>query len=122
MANTIKITKADRFNQILALVKDNPDLTAFVEHELELLAKRKTSKTEGERKPSKAQKANMDMADKIYAAMAPDTVYANADFKGLVPELAEASSQKITALLNILIKADKVVRHEDKRKVSYTRA
>lgn len=40
----IKITKKMRFEQIKALVADNPDLVAFCDHEIELLS-RKASKS-----------------------------------------------------------------------------
>ena len=37
-----KLTKRDRYAQLLALneVKANPDLVAFIEHEVELLARK----------------------------------------------------------------------------------
>lgn len=39
-----KITKRERFEEIKAIVKDNPDLVAFIDHEIELLS-RKASKS-----------------------------------------------------------------------------
>lgn len=39
-----KITKRERFEEIKAIVKDNPDLVDFIDHEIELLS-RKASKS-----------------------------------------------------------------------------
>ena len=39
-----KITKRERFEEIKVIVKDNPDLVAFIDHEIELLS-RKASKS-----------------------------------------------------------------------------
>lgn len=39
-----KITKKERFEEIKVIVKDNPDLVAFIDHEIELLS-RKASKS-----------------------------------------------------------------------------
>lgn len=39
-----KITKRERFEELKVIVKDNPDLVAFIDHEIELLS-RKASKS-----------------------------------------------------------------------------
>lgn len=58
MANNIKITKKDRFEQIKVIVADNPDLVEFIDHEIELL-NRKSSKSATE---TPAQKDNALLA------------------------------------------------------------
>ena len=56
MANTKKMTKRDYFNALLGIaeVKANDELVKFIEHELELLAKKNSS----EKKPTAVQVAN----------------------------------------------------------------
>jgi hypothetical protein len=80
------------------------------------LEKRSASKSG---KPTKAQIANAELAEKIVGVMEPAVEYAIADVRELVPELAKAPSQKIAPLMKILEKAGKVVKTEAKGKVSY---
>ena len=56
-----KITKRERFEEIKAIVKDNPDLVAFIDHEIELLS-RKASKSA---KLTPAQEDAIKVADII---------------------------------------------------------
>ena len=80
------------------------------------LEKRSASKSG---KPTKAQLANAELAEKIVEAMEPAVEYTIADIRGLVPELAKANSQKIAPLMKRLAEAGKVVKTEVKGKVSY---
>lgn len=101
-----KMTKAEMFAQIKAHLVDPAEI-AFIDHELELLAKKNASRSN---KPTKAQVANADLADKIYENMQEGTSYRIADIKVLVPELAEANPQKVTALMTKLRKEIRVAR------------
>ena len=56
-----KITKRERFEEIKAIVKDNRDLVAFIDHEIELLS-RKASKSA---KLTPAQEDAIKVADII---------------------------------------------------------
>ena len=98
----------------------NGNVTNEVRERLEALKvsleKRNTHKTNG---PTKAQRANAELAEKIFEAMEPDVVYATADIGKLVPELAEASSQKLTALMKILVTSERVVGEKVKGKAVY---
>ena len=98
----------------------NGNVTNEVRERLEALKvsleKRNTHKTNG---PTKAQRANAELAEKIFEAMEPDVVYATADICKLVPELAEASSQKLTALMKILVTSERVVGEKVKGKAVY---
>ena len=60
----IKITKNDRYNQLLAIeeVAANPDLVAFIEHEQELLARKNATKNG---KQTKAQAENAALAEQV---------------------------------------------------------
>lgn len=102
-----KITKRDRYLELRSLVADRSDLVEFIDHELELLEKKNASRS---LKPSKKQVANADLADAIYNAMEDGVAYRIADFKGLVAELADATPQKVTALVTKLRKEIRVSR------------
>ena len=75
MAN--KKVKRDYFMEIREIVKDNAELVAFVDHELELLARKNTGNTQ-----TKVQKENVAIAEM------------------LLEELAKAGRTTITDLMN----------------------
>lgn len=121
MTNTnkiVKVTKKDRFNQLLAIeeVKGNQDLVDFINHEIELL----TRKNSSEKKPTAAQLENEKTAEVVLATLVEngngmtvtEIIKANKD-------LSEFTNQKITAILRSLISVDKVERIEDKRKTLF---
>ena len=109
-----KITKVDRFNQLMALdeVKANVDLVAFCEHEIELLQKKSASK-----KPSKKNEENEVLKTKIVevlgtfenGATVSEILGASEDFNGM-------SNQKISALVRQLVLDGTVVKTTDKKK------
>ena len=116
--STKKITKRDRYNELLAIeaVKNNPDLVAFVNNELNLLAK----KNSADKKPTATQLANEEIKNAILAYMKPDEKYTVSTFIKEVPECADKSNQKISAMMVQLISENKVEKVIEKR-VSYFR-
>ena len=120
MTNT-RITKKDRYNELLAIeaVKANADLVAFIEHELELLA-RKNATPSGERKPTKTQIANEGIKEEILETLngCAEGVTCSELLK-LNPSLAEYSSQKIVALIRQLVKDGAATREVIKGKAYF---
>ena len=114
--STKKITKRDRYNELLAIeaVNTNPDLVAFIENELNLLAK----KNSADKKPTATQPANEEIKNAILAYMKPDEKYTVPDFIKSVPECADRSNQKFSAMMIQLIEENKVQKIIEKR-VSY---
>ena len=114
--STKKITKKDRYNELLAIeaVKNNPDLVDFINNELNLLAK----KNSADKKPTATQKLNEELKTAILAHMKPDEKYTVTDFIKSVPECADKSNQKISAMMVQLISENKVQKIIEKR-VSY---
>lgn len=114
--STKKITKRDRYNELLAIeaVKNNPDLVAFINNELNLLAK----KNSADKKQTATQLANEELKTAILAYMKPDEKYTVTDFIKSVPECADKSNQKISAMMIQLISENKVQKIIEKR-VSY---
>ena len=118
MANTKKMTKRDYFTAILEKYPLTADEKAFVEHELELLAKKNSS----EKKPTAQQVANESIKAAIVAGMAPNRLYTVTEIQKEIPECAEMSNQRVSALLRQLKDDKLVVRTEDKRKAYFSLA
>lgn len=118
MANK-KMTKKDYFNALLKLdsVKANADLVKFIEHELELLAK----KNSAEKKQTATQKANEGVKSVILETLGNSSMTIT-EMQKANADLAELSNQKISALLKQLVESGSVVREEIKRKAHFKRA
>ena len=108
-------TKREYFAEIRTIVADNAELTAFIDHEVELLDRKRT----GSRKPTAKQIENEGIKEKMLDALAiaekPVTI---AELKGICEDVAELNSQKIAPLLNALAKDGKVEKTYEK-KVAY---
>jgi hypothetical protein len=111
-----KVTKREKFEMLKALseVKANPMLTEFIDHELELLAKKNAS----EKKPTAQQVANAGVADAIYEGMVEGTLYTITDLIKQVPACAELTNQRVSAIVRGMI-GTKVERVEEKRKAYF---
>ena len=120
MANTKKLTKRDHYNTLLALdeVKSNPKLVEFIEHELELLDRKNST----EKKPTAQQTANDGIKTAILDNMAEGAKYTITDIIKTVPECADLTNQRVSALMRQLKEAGLVVRTEDKRKAYFSLA
>ena len=119
MANTNKkMTKRDHFNTLLTLseVKSNPALVEFIEHELELLAK----KNSAEKKPTAQQVANKGVADAILSHMTsdPNRMFSITELIKEVPECEGLTNQRVSAIVRGMIGVS-VERIEEKRKAFF---
>ena len=123
MSNT-RITKKDRFNQLLNIeaVKNNADLVAFINHEVELLERKNASASNGTRKPTKTQIANEGIKAEIVEQMSNGVSYLISDMMKAFPSLSEYPSQKIVALVRQLVNEGKVTREVVKGKAYFTLA
>ena len=116
MANTKKMTKAQMFAQIKANHNLSADEIAFIDHELELLAK----KNSAEKKPTAQQTANEGIKTAIAEGMEPNRLYTVTEIQKEIPECAELSNQRVSALLRQMKDDGIVVRTEDKRKAYFS--
>ena len=124
MTNTNKkLTKTDRFNILLSYdsVKADPDMVAFIEHEIELLANKRTN-ANGERKLTAQQTANAEIKSNIVELLASDSMRLFSVMEIIkeaegIPE--DMTSQRMTALLTQLIAEEKIQRVKDKRKTFF---
>lgn len=116
MTNNKKMTKRDHYNALLNLeeVKSNKDLREFIEHELELLAKKNSS----EKKPTATQTANEGLKTAIYDGMQENRLYTITELIKEIPECAELTNQKVSAVIRQMV-PDLVERIEDKRKTLF---
>jgi len=103
------MTKRENYTALRAIVADNAELVAFIDHELELLDKKNSKRSD---KPTAKQSANAELAEQIYGTLAnakePMTCTAIADMFGI-------SNQKCSALIKGLIDNSRVVRSYEKR-------
>lgn len=116
MTNTTKkMTKAQMYAQIKAnypLTKDEQD---FIDHELELLAK----KNSADKKPTATQVVNKSLRDSILDGMENGRLYTITELIKEIPELAELTNQRVSALVRQLKEEEKIERIEDKRKAYF---
>lgn len=117
MANTKKMTKADYFRQIMANYELSADEVAFIEHELELLAK----KNSAEKKPTAVQVANEGIKQGILDAMESGKKYTITDLMKEVDVCADLSNQRVSALVRQLVTDGSVERTEEKRKAYFSK-
>ena len=109
-----KMTKAQMFTMIkeVPAVAENDEMVVFIDHELELLAKKSASK-----KPSKKNEENEVLKNKIVevlgtfenGATVSEILATGGDFTGM-------SNQKISALVRQLVLDGTVVKTTDKKK------
>lgn len=117
---TTKMTKRDYFNAILAVLATVEDtdvsgLTAFVNHEIELLENKRSTA-----KPTKTQTENLAVKETIVSVLKemgkPATI---SEMQKFSTELAEFSCQKLSALLKQLVENDKTVTKVTEKKKTY---
>ena len=113
-----KLTKAQKFAMLRAIpaVAGNPMLVEFIDHEVELL----TKKNSAEKKPTAQQVANAGIATAITEGMEPNRLYTVTEIIKEIPQCAELTNQRVSALLRQLVETGKVKRTEDKRKAYFS--
>lgn len=103
---TVKVTKKDNFNAILAILAktdsaNKADLIEFINHEIELLNKKANS---SKSKPSKTQAENDGIKTAIVEAFGKaETALTITEFQTKFTEFADYSNQKLSALFKQLV-------------------
>ena len=112
-----KMTKREKFEMLakIAEVKANSILAEFIEHELELLAKKNAS---GSGKLTETQKVNEGIKEEIVKSLTvdPERLYTITEMLKEFECCKPYTNQKISALLKQLVTDGKVEKIEDKRK------
>ena len=112
-----KMTKKDYFKQLLGLesVKTNEKLVKFIEHELDLLAKKNAS---GEGKKTATQIVNDEIKNGIveFLENEPNRLMTVSEMIKEIECCKPYVNQKISALANQLVKEGRLEKVEEKRK------
>ena len=113
-----KITKREKFEMLLAMesVKGNEMLVEFIEHEIELLARKNGS----EKKPTAQQQANAEIQKAILEGMEVGKRYTITDLIKEIPVCAELTNQRVSALVRQLIPTC-IERVEEKKKAYFVK-
>ena len=117
MTTNKKMTKRDYFNALLKIeaVKGNDELVNFIKHEVELLEK----KNAADKKPTAQQKENDGIKEAVLNGMAENRMYTITELIKEVPECADLTNQRVSALVRQLVAENKVERFEEKRKAYF---
>lgn len=111
------MTKREMYAMIREAVADNAEMVAFIDHEVELLDKKKTST----RKPTKTQLENDAFKADILTALAEvDAPVTIKELCGVCGSIAGLTNQRITHLLTDLRKDGKVTRTYIKKVAYFT--
>ena len=114
---TTKLTKKDKFEMLAKLpaVQSDPVLSEFIAHEMELLSK----KNSAEKKPTAQQVANVGIQTAILNGMEVGKAYTITDLIKSVPECADLTNQRVSALVRQMVDGGSVERFEEKRKAYF---
>ena len=110
-----KMTKKEMFAQLKANYNLTDAEIAFIDREIELLDK----KNGGIKKPTKQQEINNGLKEVILDHMEYGEKYTITDLMKQVPELAELSNQRVSAIVRGLKESGLVDRVEEKRKAYF---
>ena len=118
-----KMTKSTAFTLAKEIVEksNHPmanEIVAKLAKEVELLAK----KNSAEKKPTAQQTANDGIKTAILKGMEDGKLYTISDLLKAIPECADLTNQRVSALVRQLKDEGKVVRTEDKRKAYFSKA
>ena len=103
-----KMTNRKHFELLMSLeaVKAFPTTVQWIEHQIELLDKKNTAP----RKVSAQQEVNKGLSLEIYQAMKPNVNYTISDINKTFSCCTDLTNQKVTSLVNALVKEGKVER------------
>lgn len=119
MMNSKKMTKRDHFNTLLSIadVANNQTLVDFINHELELLAK----KNAAEKKPTAVQIANDGIKTAIFDGMEENRLYTITELIKEIPACNDLTNQRVSALVRQMYDCANpcIERVEEKRKAYF---
>ena len=122
-----KLVKRDYYNALLKFIEANPEvefdnkisakqMSEFADHEVELLDKKNSS----DKKPTKQQEKNKQLAEEILACMVEKNLYTVTEMtKFPISVENDLSASKITSLVGMLLKENRVEQIEDKRRAYF---
>lgn len=114
-------TKKEYYNDIrdILVEKEENELVAFVDHELELLTKKNASRSN---KPTRTQTENAGYMQDILYGLEPGKSYTVTEIQKTVEAVKELSNQRVSRLARNLVDSGGLVRTEVKGKAYFTLA
>ena len=120
MADVKKLTKRDYFGMIRDIVSDRPDLVAFVDHELELLARKNSGNSQTKVQVENEKVAQMlvqELKAMAQAMTITDLMTSSKAIQDYVLENGKPlTNQKISAIFKQLVDNGILVKVIDKKK------
>ena len=108
------MTKKEMFTEIRNIVADNDEMVAFIDHEIELLNRKTSSK-----KPTRVQIENDGFKAEIVEYLTEaDTAKCIKELQADIPSLEGLTNQRVTHLLTDLVKAE-ILKKEYVKKTPY---
>ena len=115
-----KVTKREKFEMLKALVKDNAMLVEFIDHEIELLDKKKSN---GNAKANEKMATEVELVYNalvsVGRAVTASELIAETDLSALANESGVVSPQKVSAMFKKLKEQGKVDSYTDKKKTYF---
>ena len=118
-----KITKVMRFEEMANIFTEmnRPDLADFCNKQIELLAKKNTTK-DGEKKMTATQKVNEAIKTSLYAEMENGKPYTITQMIKELPSVEPFTNQKVASLVRQLVDINLIIRTEEKGVAYFTKA
>lgn len=121
MANTNSVrkpTKKDMFEGLKKIPGLSTEQVAFIDHELELLAK----KNSADKKPTATQVANEALKSAIFDGMEISRLYTVTEVIKEIPECAGLTNQKVSPLMNQMVTSGLLTKTTAKRRSYFSRS
>lgn len=108
------------YSKALAAVLNGEPLTDEIREKLEALKASVEKKNSTERKPTATQTANEGFKEAIVNGISEGEKYTITDLIKTVPEIAELSNQRVSAIVRQMVESGSLVREEIKRKAYFS--
>lgn len=115
-----KMTNASALNFVLTTFA--AELPADVAEKLQKMKEQVEKKNSAERKPTATQTANAGFKVAILEAMEDGKGYTISDLIKAIPEIADLSNQRVSAMVRQMVTDGQLLREEIKRKAYFTKA
>lgn len=115
------VVKNEKLTYVAALTYaiENGNLPAEIAEKLTALRTQQEKRNTAEKKPTKAQEANVGIKQVILTALEGQGAKTVSEIQTLSEELGQLSNQKVASLVRQLVEEGKLIREEEKRKAYF---
>lgn len=115
------VVKNEKLTYVAALTYaiENGNLPAEIAEKLTALRTQQEKRNTAEKKPTKAQEANLGIKQVILTALEGQEAKTVSEIQTLSEELGQLSNQKVASLVRQLVEEGKLIREEEKRKAYF---